>query len=942
MSKDKDKTEVKKEQSKAYVFFKANLNYIIAIIVLAVFVLFGFLKTGRNLENSVYDTLLKVKPEISERNDILLLNVDDFAIEQVGSWPWSRDVLADVLIRLKEHGGKAAVFDIEYLSEGRTGANNEFVENELPKEYSSVRSELSEYITEFSGAISSKNIPLSEVDAVAADMSSYFENRIDELSESIKKNVFRDNDAYMGEAVRFFGNAFLTINAVDINLNTEAKELKQFAYDKLLFDNIEDSENLLRKETLANRKKANEDYGMAPAIMPILQYAKGAGFPNVVIDEDGVRRRISLLAEYNGKYIGQLVFAPILETLQPEKIIRKPRSIILKNAKDPSDLTKRKDIKIPLDENGCLLIHWLKKRFADAENPELGSFKSLSVYALTYADIIEKNMLQILDSIEELQIRTADGYLSYHNAVLFLKEEYAELTKWKTSLMKGKLNNFDKYFEARKAFFSDYGEFLKANFDEEIHAIFKQIKDTTGSSDYDEIDALVSQLFEDANNDYKLYKDHIDYITPFCKDSFALIGYSGVGTSDLGVNPFSESYPNVGTHANIYNTIMSEQFITPLPQWVSILVAFILTMLCAFSLKKIEKSYQKILFGIALLLFVLIAGTLLFVFGLIYLQLFIIIATLIFSFVIILFLNFVLTEKEKSFLRKAFGVYLSDDVVNEIVADPERLALGGESKRITALFTDIKSFSTLSEKISPEHLVSVLNVYLTQMSDLILLEKGTIDKYIGDAIVSFFGAPVDLPDHAYRACLAAIRMKQAEKQLNEELYDSGQIPMPILTRIGVNTGEMVVGNMGTEKKMNYTIMGNDVNLAARLEGVNKKYGTWILVSESTWKETNGAFVGRRLDRVRVVGINTPVQLYNVMAVKEEAPEEMIKLVEVFEQAISKYREKKYEEALTLFEEALSINPDDEPSKMYVERMKGLIADRAAAKTHDDIVNMTSK
>ncbi len=939
---NENKNKTKEEKSKVSEFFKANLNYFIAIIILLVFVMFGFLKTGRTLENSIYDTLLKIKPEVNERSDVLLLNVDDFAIEQVGSWPWSREVLANVLIRLKEEGGKAAVFDIEYLSEGRTGANNDFVENELPKEYKAVQNELSDYISEFSGAISSKNIPLSEVDSVASDMSNYFGTRIDELSQSIQNNVFRDNDAYMGEAVRFFENAFLTINAVDINLNTEAKELKDFAYKKLLFNNIEDPEKLFTTETLANRKKADEDYGMAPAIMPIIKNARGAGFPNVVIDEDGVRRRISLFSEYKGKYIGQLVFAPILTILEPEKVIRKKQSVTLKNAKDPSDFTKRKDINIPLDENGCLLINWLKKPFADADHPEKGSFKSLSVYALTYADIIEKNLIKLLDSIAELQIGTAEGYLSYYNAALFLKDEYAELSQWKQELLKGEKKDFEEYFKTRKSFFADYNEFLKADFDEEIHKLFKQIKDTTASSDYDEIDALVTQLFTDARNDYKLYKDHIDYIKPFCNDAFAVIGYSGVGTSDLGVNPFWKSYPNVGTHANIYNTIMNEKFITPLPRWVSILTAFVLAMLCAFGLKKTEKSYKKILFGILLLIGILLVASLLFVFGRIYLQLFVIIATLVFSFVIILFLNFVLTEKEKSFLKKAFGVYLSDDVVNEIVADPEKLALGGKNKRITALFTDIKSFSTLSEKITPEHLVSVLNVYLTQMSDLILVEKGTIDKYIGDAIVSFFGAPIDLPDHAYRACLAAIRMKQAEKKLNEELYDSGQIPMPILTRIGINTGEMVVGNMGTEKKMNYTIMGNDVNLAARLEGVNKKYGTWILVSESTWNDTNGAFVGRRLDRVRVVGINTPVQLYNVMAVKEEAPEEMIKLVEVFEKGISKYREKKYEEALVFFEEALSIQPDDEPAKMYVDRMKSLLADRNSAKAHDDVVNMTSK
>ena len=207
--------------------------------------------------------------------------------------------------------------------------------------------------------------------------------------------------------------------------------------------------------------------------------------------------------------------------------------------------------------------------------------------------------------------------------------------------------------------------------------------------------------------------------------------------------------------------------------------------------------------------------------------------TVVVTFLLVSILKFIFSEQEKSFLRKAFTMYLSSDVVNQIVEDPSLLKLGGQEKQITALFTDIKSFSTLSEKVTPEHLVEILNKYLTVMSDIVLEQKGTIDKYIGDAIVSFFGAPIDLPDHASRACLAAVRMKQAEEKLNEEMMAANETPMPIYTRIGVNTGAMVVGNMGTNNKMNYTIMGNDVNLAARLEGVNKAYGTWILVSEST-------------------------------------------------------------------------------------------------------------
>ena len=935
---------VEKEKNKsAFVgFLQKNLNFIIAIAVFLIFTAFSFIKLGRNIENQVYDAMLKLKPEIKEKSEILLLNVDDFSIEQIGSWPWSRDVLADVLIRLKESGGKAAVFDIEYLSAGRAGANNAYVEHELPKEYAAVRQEFGEYIKEFSDAVAGKNIPLSEVKTIGQDMSEYFESRIDELSDSIKNNVFRDNDAYMGAAVGFFENAFLTINAVNINIGGETKELKDFAYNNFLFTNVEDKTGLFKKETLANRKAANEEYGMAPTIMPILQYAKGAGFPNVVIDEDGVRRRISLLTEYEGRYIGQLVFTPILHILEPEKIIRSGRKLILKNAKDPSDLEKRKDLTIPLDEEGNLLINWLKKRFADTENPENGSFKSLSVYALTYADIMEKNLISLLEAIKDLQIRTAKGYLSYHNAVSSLESEYSRLDQWKKELLNKDKQDFKEYFAARNSFFDNYSKFLSGNFDKEIHSLFEKIKEQSGSNQYDDIDTYVTELFKNAKEEYKNYSEHINYINGFCKNAFAIIGYSGVGTSDLGVNPFWKSYPNVGTHANIYNTIMNEDFIRPLPKWVSIILAFVIAIFTAFMMKKIERGFIKVFLGIVLLSLTLSIGILLFVFGKIYLQLFLPVITVVISFIVILLLNFIFSEKEKGFLRKAFGVYLSDDVVNEIIADPDKLTLGGEQKRITALFTDIKSFSTLSEKITPEHLVSVLNVYLTQMSDLILQEKGTIDKYIGDAIVSFFGAPTDLPDHAYRACLAAIRMKQAEAELNKQLYDAGDIPMPIFTRIGINTGEMVVGNMGTEKKMNYTIMGNDVNLAARLEGVNKKYGTWILASESTWSETNDAFLGRRLDRVRVVGINTPVQLYNVMAVRSEAPAEMVQLVGIFENAIDFYRQKEYQKALNLFNKCLEVSPDDEPSKMYVERMKMLLADAETAATHSDIVNMTSK
>jgi adenylate cyclase len=280
---------------------------------------------------------------------------------------------------------------------------------------------------------------------------------------------------------------------------------------------------------------------------------------------------------------------------------------------------------------------------------------------------------------------------------------------------------------------------------------------------------------------------------------------------------------------------------------------------------------------------------------------------------------FVGTEHEKQFIRKAFSTYLSGDVVQEILADPQKLQLGGTKRRMTAVFTDIKGFSTISEKLDPEDLVRLLNDYLSSMSNIVLDQKGTIDKYEGDAIIAFFGAPLELPDHALRACISAIAMKRVERELNIRYEKTGLSPGPLLTRIGINTGSMVVGNMGTQQKMDYTIMGNAVNLAARLEGVNKQYGTWILASEDTVNETGGKIISRRLDRVEVVGIATPVRLYEILELSENAPPGLSTKVELFHHALDLFESREWAAAETVFGELLSLAPDDAPAKLYHAR-----------------------
>jgi adenylate cyclase len=236
-----------------------------------------------------------------------------------------------------------------------------------------------------------------------------------------------------------------------------------------------------------------------------------------------------------------------------------------------------------------------------------------------------------------------------------------------------------------------------------------------------------------------------------------------------------------------------------------------------------------------------------------------------------------------------------------------------------------------------------MNRYLDPMSAEILGEKGTIDKFEGDAIIAFFGAPIRFEDHATRACRAAVQMKKLESDLSSVLMEENLTPSPLKTRIGLNSGGAVIGNMGTEKKMNYTMMGNTVNLAARLEGVNKQYGTWILMSQQTYDQTGRTFSVRKLDRVRVVGIDEPVRLYELIDLREnvDGDEDLIGKLRMFNSGLTAFEEKNWEGARKLFKEVLDKYPEDGPARRYLD-LCVKFKKSAPSADWDGVFNLTSK
>ncbi|GHV39197.1 hypothetical protein AGMMS49546_10860 [Spirochaetia bacterium] len=292
-------------------------------------------------------------------------------------------------------------------------------------------------------------------------------------------------------------------------------------------------------------------------------------------------------------------------------------------------------------------------------------------------------------------------------------------------------------------------------------------------------------------------------------------------------------------------------------------------------------------------------------------------------------------------LRKAFSTYLSGDVVEELIADPTGLQLGGIKRHMSAVFTDIQNFSSISEVLAPDDLVYLLNHYLTAMSDTILDQKGTIDKYNGDAIMAFFGAPLELSDHALRSCISAIVMKRREAELNKKFAEAEISPSPFLTRIGIHTGDMIVGNMGTERKMNYTIMGHAVNFASRLEGINKQYGTWILASEDTVKECGDRIFTRRLDRIRVAGVDEPVRIYELLELADKVTPELREQTELFHEALSFFEERDWNAAQRAFSKTLEKRPDDRPSLLYLERCRQYLQE-APDQDWDGVYNFNEK
>jgi adenylate cyclase len=894
------------------------LPLIVALIVGAS-MLIPWMQTG---DRRVYDIFLHIKPAVEEDESLLLLDIDDLAIAQVGTWPWSRSVVADGLILLREFEADTVVFDIEYVDPSPQGVDSRYLNQELPRLFNAGFNDLNENINAFFDALLQGYIPLEEAEEYVGELTGISDEIRGNLLAAVRR-VARDNDEYMGDAFRLFGNAWATVNMLpdDIELVQVSEQLRSYVLSDIPLRAFSSSDALT---------PSLQAPAVQPAIYPIITGAAGAGFPNVVVDEDGVRRRIDLVSRYKDAYYGQLVFAPLLKRLgNPQVELRKGRILL-----DYGD----RQTEIPLDSGGRMVINWPPKSYEE-------SFRHLSYNELVVHDRLEEQVAR------NLEIMNQAGYLDFHRSEAPVMDLYLYASQLREDLLKtAKENTPDEaavaeYREIRNIFFETLASLVSGETESELTAEIDRILaspelESAQRSEYEAIREEVVSSFAALKGDAQRLVGIRELLRKELSGSFVIIGHTGISTTDIGVNPFEKEYMNVGTHAAVANTILKEEFLDELHPLYGLAAALVLTFLLAFTIQSLA-PFSSIVVGLLFIAGTVAAGLGLFLIQGWYLPMLPPLLMLSLTFLAVSAIKFMRTEGEKSFLRSAFSHYLSADVIKQLIDDPERLNLGGEKKELTAIFTDIMGFSTISEQLDPTELVKLLNHYLTAMSDTILGMRGTIDKYEGDAIIAFFGAPLELEDHAYRACLSAVQMKRIEHDLNRRFVEQGLSPSPLQTRVGINTGEMVVGNMGTLQKMDYTIMGNAVNLAARLEGVNKQYGTWILTSEHTSKAAGDQFTVRQLDRVRVVGIKQPVRLFELIEEKDRTSPATREALDTFHAALENFEAREWEQSEKLFRAVQRFMPDDGPSGFFLERIKKF-KKTPPAENWDGVFNLTLK
>jgi adenylate cyclase len=400
------------------------------------------------------------------------------------------------------------------------------------------------------------------------------------------------------------------------------------------------------------------------------------------------------------------------------------------------------------------------------------------------------------------------------------------------------------------------------------------------------------------------------------RDKIVFVGFTAPGLFDLKPTPVSSVNPGMAIHATLVANLLHKDFRVRISPSANLALAAGVAVATGITVMLLPSLWQLALVTLCY------AGALFFFIALafrqnIWVDGILLTASLCLTFAMSTAFSYATEGRQRRQIKEVFSHYMSDLLIQDLLKHPDKVRLGGAKQVLSVFFSDLAGFTTLSEKLTPEEVVTLLNRYLTAMTDIILDKGGLIDKYEGDAIMAFWGAPLPQEDHAIRACLAALDNQTRLAELRQEFMEMG-LP-PVHARIGINTGEMIIGNMGSSQRFDFTVIGDSVNLASRLEGAGKEYGTRIIISEDTYRQASDGVEVRELDLIRVKGKEMPVRIYELLARKGKLDEMGQKVRDLFAEGLAHYRRQDWSGAISRFQRILALTIEDGPAQTFIKR-----------------------
>ena len=957
-----------------------NLPYIvIAFGIAALVAVLSFLDLYDNFEHTLLDMRFKSRGMMETRPDIATADIDVRALQTEGKWdPWSREKHIPLVNLAAEHRMDAFIFDVYFIEESErkleykvlNSVSDSVLSMENVKElFPDPDNDLAKASQRAGNIIFAQSFkPQPKKKEPVKKRSNVMERRLKLLEE---RNLFRtvDRDQY-SSLFDFY------------DIETVVDTLIKSSAGVYFFQSDPDPDGLQRKYPLVG---IYEDRIFPSASLAIALKHYGVSFDSVEIvpghhlsfdipepDEHG-REKISIPINDKGQM--QVNWAGNWQDKETGEfdLVHYPYNV-LKEFQE-SEYSNyilaefKKLVNLSFDGN-AKAAYKPALGFIDAPKKDiLGSVKQVMMMGAT-EKWIQENPTGTAAEFKRLPPHIFNEIKDNNSiADAFLDSNRTEAPTLDELIINEKLNYdlglADYDFTTYKQHISDLNEAIK-NSDDENRKILTKTRDVARLTErnFQIISNLAKSGMIDEQRPLTFFpntkkkrlfigseeKNTVHNVVPFEFVGKKLYyGLTATGTSDLNPMPFDPRYPMVGLHANALNTILDNKIIHEVPKIQVTLIIGIIGLLLAFGVPSLSAAMgglatAVIIGGYAWLSFWLFTNQQ------VWLDMVGPLSTLLIGYLGITVYNYIQEEKNKNFLKESFGTYVSPELIDQMYESGEEPSLGGEEGYHTAFFTDIQSFSAFSEKLTASELVALLNQYLTDMTDVLLENNGTLDKYIGDAIVAFYGAPIDVDDHEYWACKTAIEMQDKLAVLRDGWVAEGdrwpEIVHNMQNRIGISSGQMVTGNMGSEARMNYTMMGDNVNTAARLESSAKQYGIYIQIADSTYQSVKDKVVVRDLDNVVVMGKNEPVKVWELISEVGQEPEQYKKILPAYHEALDLYKNQEWSKAIEAFKASDALEDmfggrKTNPSRIYIPRCEHYL-ENPPGDDWDGVWTLTSK